>query len=377
MGQFYQAGAPYHAQEKPDYCAPAVAFSILSDTDVKLDLQGKKELELFRVGDGGTVSGWSVTPAGIVKILQDQKPRGSGGFKRDFVPNLAHGELDGTAQIVGQLAGASGVAPAALIWGKIHWVGVNAVELVVTGSSYKLLKLWLLDPFSLGAPNSDHATHEDCWKFGVPDYFVFYPFGWRQMFTGYSEQGVQVFVTIGLSGEGTATAPGVISGSGVTIIRDAVTGKVVQDSIPDLWDAWMKIYGDWPQNSIASSYMPGSRALASVTVKGIGIDGEWYLFPIEKDGALVGTGAIDALSGWPTSLALYGPGSEWRRHVERLVGDLAGEVLKWRPCAESSTPHLPFRVVTVEGSFKGAVVSRYERLDGPVFRELSIDNAGR
>jgi hypothetical protein len=368
MDYFKGSDSFYHAQETADYCAPAAAFSILSDPDVGFNLQGARQSVLFQAGKSNQVL-WAVDPPGMKTILNQFK----GGFSKDFDVLASQREADATAQIVGQLSSGIGVAPATLVWGTAHWVSVNGVitDGDPAGNNYKLLKVWLYDPFSPSAPSQSHANPDDCERLGIKEYFIFYPMGWRQMMSGFFVGRARAFVVLGVRGLSAATNPGIVPPAGVSIVIDPRTHQVVPTSVPSLWDSWLRIYGSWPKGSLAANLLNGSQASTSVRVRRIDVDTTWYLFPILKDGQFVGTGMIDANSGAPVSVLVHAPGSPWRGYVERLAKDMVDSELVWLPCAESMTPHFPFRQSLEEG------VTTYERLDGQHFEELSFDQQGR
>lgn len=368
MSYYKEAGSFYHAQESDDFCASAVAFSILSDQDVGFSLQGACQSVLFQAGRS-VVPLWVVDPGGMKKILNQFKESFKGEF--EILPTTK--EQDATAQIVGQIVGGLGVAPATLIFGTQHWIAINGVIAdanPLTGS-YKLLKFWIFDPFSLNPPSRKHANPDACERIGIKEYFVFYPAGWRQMMSGFFVGGVNSYAVLGVQGVAAANSPGTISSASITIPINPQTHRVDAASVPQLWQAWLGIYGSWPPGSFAEGYLPGSEVSTVTRLRRIDIPIEWYILTILKDGQFIGTGIIDASSGWPISVVVHAPGSPWRPYVERLATELVDAELIWRPCAQSMTPHLPF----VESVEVGSRI--FERIDGRRFLELDAVFQGK
>jgi len=349
----------YHQQNNDHYCGPATAMMIMNTLDDDLIVQQDTLYQYLHPDDGE----WYTSPDGLANGLDWLAPP---AFRNRFVAKLALSEPEGTALIVAALRVVDGPLPAALVYGKGHWVVVTDAD-VTSGADGSLVVNGLVLNVPSQTPLNPPLPHDDedfCGSnagFGVlnKQYYVSYEAWKRELFTGYPSADSTLRYAVVCTDD--VDAAGVQIDPSAGRIRSSATFRVetMRDTLPigpdEACDVLLNAIADRRLHysaaltEVESAYQAGEPQLVSrLDVPGA----HYYLIPLLRANSQVALGRVDAQQGSFMGFS-SSAGSEPALHDARGLRYASPQVvpdLVWRPCRESPSPLEPFhRVIGPDG----------------------------
>jgi hypothetical protein len=385
----------YHQQNTDFFCGPATAMMVLNTLGGDVGVQ---QADLYRdLHPNGTE--WFTSPDGLAKGLDLWAPP---AFRNRFKAKFANSEPEGTKLIIDALRAKEGPLPAALVYGKGHWVVVTNVKVSDpsdgNGGALAVEGLVLNIPSETPLrPRLNHADEDLCGSsiaFGSlnDQQYVSYEAWKRDFFTGYpagdgrstyavvcadggdesesdseSEPSPAIHASAGrIRSSGTFRAEALRAGARIVpdgaaeVVLQAVArhglSSIVQDDAPSAVTSPEALFGlETGEPQVVSRLdVPGSQ---------------YYLVPLLKDGAQVALGRVDAQHGSFLGLST----SRGDEPALQTAQDLGGLLLPasaiasnlvWKPCKESRSPLEPFhQIIGPDGvTFRSLLGAEYAAL---------------
>lgn len=351
----------YHQQNTPAFCGPASAMMILRALGVPL-IQQEVLAERLVAHDGRPVSttDWSTAPASLADGLNVWAPP---PYQGAFAVHTARTEADATRAIVETIRDTAAPPPAALVYGKGHWVvvtDVNVEDDVVKGL---FLNIPTVTPV---VPPGQHADADGCGRelrFGSvsANQYVSYEAWKTDYFTGFPDGGGRAFVIVATapaSGPGASAAASSATPASTTsasaqpanggLIAPERAGQLVLDGIAE-----HGLDAGGPLKDVLRAVQPGTPQLVDRIDMTLW---HYYLVPLLRGGAEVAVARLDAVYGTfmgvsstlPEELAASPQAAAAASAVtlEPLPeGSSVASRLVWQPCRESLSPFDAFRQI--------------------------------
>lgn len=390
MAWIKNTGCKYHTQDTEYYCGAATAMMVLAEIGVphaNLDQD-----DLYSSNHNHNVqNGWASDPEGLRFTMVDQKPA---TFQNTFVVYRSASEAAGSQKLVYTLQ-QYGVSPIVLVFDCMHWIVVCGVQTDVNPATgpYTIEGFWVNNSVYVD-PEDPHAGGDACGSggwYGVENQWVSYAEWQRTYFTGCaygSADGSRQFISVCDPDVPKIALPRRVEPvryyGGRTIIseRDAMK-SAAQD---------LKRLG--LDRSKQAARLASGRLSKPYLVERLDAKNQYYyLAPSTADGAVIGWAQVDARFGSLQSVyPLKRPAKALEVDPRRIAKQIAGRRIElpneeggiklvpgkfaverrlvWRPCRESFSPHLPFWQITA-GPFR-----LYQRIDGPIFAQLTTEGRG-
>jgi hypothetical protein len=382
-------GCKYHTQDTGYYCGAACDMMVLAEIGVPYSSLDQDDLYNSNHNHNAQ-PGWYSDPEGIRYTLVNRKPA---GFNNTFVVYKKTTESEGSRKLVHTLK-QYGVSPIVLVYGCAHWIVVCGVQTSVNPDTgpYTIDGFWVNNP--VFEDNEPHSAGDICGSggaHGVENQWITYPTWQGTYFTGCpydSSDGNDQFISVCDPEDPNIPIPGRIEPvryfDGQKIAEARRIAPALRKEIERLALAEAK---------------PTARAARGTFGKPILVErldkpgAYYYLVPSMERTSVIGYAHVDALYGNLETLTQFKRlakpfETEIARVTERLIGArielpepdgrvrlLKGKfkvekTLVWKPCRQAWSPHLPFWRITL-GSY-----TLYQRIDGPVFANLTVDGRG-
>jgi hypothetical protein len=390
MSWIKNTGSKYHTQDTGFYCGAACAMMVLAEIGVRhSDLD---QDDLYNSNHNhNTQSGWYTDPEGLKYTMVNRKPA---SFNNTFVVHRNTSEISGSQKLVYTLR-QYGVSPIVLVFGCMHWIVVCGVQTSVNPAtgSYTIEGFWVNNP--VHENNEPHSGGDNCGtggSHGVENQWISYATWQNTYFTGCdydSADGSLQYLSVC-----DPDVPKIAIPRRVAPVRYFDGRKIA---------GVRRISGVFKEE-VQRLSLHKARQLARVVrgklaapllVQRLDAEGSYYyLAPSMERTNVIGYAQIDARFGSLEGIyALKRSAKPFETKVSRIAKKLAGrridlpgkyagrlrlvdgdfEIAKnlvWQPCRESFSPHLPFwRIISGPFTF-------YQRIDGPVFSQLTVDGKG-
>lgn len=382
-------GSKYHTQDTSYYCGAASAMTVLAEIGVGYGSLDQDDLYNSNHSHNAQ-SNWYSDPEGVRYTMVARKPA---SFSNTFVVYRSTSEAGGSQKLVYTLQH-YGVSPIVLVYGCAHWIVVCGVQTDVNPATgpYTINGFWVNNP--VHENNEPHSAGDICGSgssHGVENQWISYATWQSLYFTGCaydSADGSLQFLSVC-----DPDVPKIALPRRVEPVR-YFDGRTIVNvkRIPDVLLKELQRYA-LPQVAHMVRLAKGSFGLPLLVQR---LDAEsryYYLVPSLEKTNVVGYAQVDARFGnLESAFALKRPAppieTDLSKITQRLTGiriELPGEKgmfrlvkgkfkveknLVWRPCRQSYSPHLPFwRIDAVPFTF-------YQRIDGPIFSELTLDGKG-
>lgn len=383
-------GGKYHTQDTSYYCGGACAMMVLAEIGVPYASLDQDDLYTSNKTHNAQ-PGWYSDPEGVKFTMVDRKPA---SFANTFVVYRKPNVVESSQKLLYTLQ-QYGVSPIVLVYGCAHWIVVCGVQTNVNPATgpYTIEGFWINNPTWEG--NEPHAAGDVCGtggsSHGVENQWVSYA-NWQGDFhTGChydSPDGSLQYLSV--CDPETPKIP---------IPRQPEPVRYFDGrSIADPRKILVALKQELKRYSLLKTRQTAraasGRFAAPLLVRRLDDDAKYYyLIPSMEKTNVIGYAQVDALYGYLQSLftvkrggklfetnpkliakALEGARIELPREQGRyrlLKGKFKIDAnLVWRPCRQSFSPHLPFwRIVAEPFTF-------YQRIDGPIFAELTLAGRG-
>jgi len=335
-------------------------------------------------------SGWYSDPEGVRFTMVDRKPA---SFANTFVVYRQASESAGSQKLVYTLQH-YGVSPIVLVYGCAHWIVVCGVQTDVNPATgpYTIEGFWVNNP--VYEDNDPHAGGDVCGSggsHGIENQWVSYATWQSTYFTGCaydSTDGSSQFLSVC-----DPDVPEIAAPRRVEPIR-YFDGRSIADprKVVEVLRQELKRFSLIKAKQTAR--VARGRFGTPLLVRRLDVEGQYYyLVPSMEGNNMIGYMQVDAVYGnlesvFPFKRAMQPSQTDPRQVVKRLAGmriDLPCErgrlrlikgkfdidrTLVWKPCRQAYSPHLPFWKINA-GPF-----TFYQRIDGPVFAQLTLNGRG-
>jgi hypothetical protein len=335
-----QTNCPFHLQDDPDDCGPAVCMMVLATLNIpysELDQCGLFE-KIQTYNHSAPNSGWLSDPYGIEGVLNEFTPSTWKGYLQ---PDI----LEATRDIIYAIR-QHAQPPVVLTLGGGHWEVIEAVatDIDPTLGDFHVDIMWIHNPSLDGRqPVNPHGPSDACGKPPyAPDKKSWYEWE-NEVFLADSDDvwgGVSRFVSIcdpdNRDGFGHVVRPL------VSVADDVDNGDAIR-----LAQEYFDKFGVGPYPE-AQKYVAGAGAVDALRVTRLfreGREGFYYLVPFEKGGEVVTTIKLDRGGRFRSLRVHQGEFSPIEDFIRRFVSraDRTKRMgFVWRPCLESRSPHMPF-----------------------------------
>jgi hypothetical protein len=382
-------GSKYHTQDTSYYCGAASAMMVLAEIGVGYANLDQDDLYNSNHNHNAQ-AGWASDPEGVRYTMVNRKPA---AFTNTFVVYRKASEREASQKLVYTLQH-YGVSPIVLVYGCAHWIVVCGVQTDVNPATgpYAVDGFWVNNP--VWEDNEPHAAGDNCGSggsHGVENQWISYPTWQNTYLTGCrydSADGSLQYLSVCDPDEPKITLPRptepvrYFDGRSIAEARKVVA--VLNQELRRLSLLEAKQTARVARGSFGTPLL----------VRRLDTEGRYYyLIPSMEKTSVIGYAQVDALSGYLESVFTLKSGTKLfetdvKKVTEQLTErriDLPEEKgrfrllkrkfqieknLVWRPCRQSYSPHLPFwRIVAEPFIF-------YQRIDGPVFAQLTLDGKG-
>jgi hypothetical protein len=336
------------------------------------------------------VAGWYSDPEGVRFTMVDRKPA---AFTNTFVVYRQASEAAGSQKLVYTLQH-YGVSPIVLVYGCAHWIVVCGVQTDVNPATgaYTIQGFWVNNP--VHEDNEPHAAGDICGSggsHGIENQWVSYSTWQSTYFTGCaydSADGSLQYISVCDPDVPKIAVPRRVEPVRYFDGRSIVEGRKISDVI--IREISRLSLNEAKQTQRVSRAKFGTPQLVQR------LDAEssyYYLVPASEGVNLIGYAQIDARYGTLESLYTLKRSAKAfetdpRKVEQRLAGTRIelpndrGRIrlekgkfrvernLVWRPCRQAFSPHLPFWRINAEP------FTFYQRIDGPVFAQLTLNGKG-
>jgi hypothetical protein len=382
-------GSKYHTQDTSYYCGAACAMMVLAEIGVGYASLDQDDLYNSNHSHN-TQSGWATDPEGLKFTMVDRKPA---SFANTFVVYRKASEAEGSRKLVYTLKQYV-VSPSVLVYGCAHWIVVRGVQTDVDPATgpYTIQGFWVNNP--VHEDNEPHGAADICGSggsHGIENQWVSYASWQGTYYTGCaydSADGSLQYLSVCDPEEPTIAIPRPLE-----LVR-YFDGRRIADAkrIPGVITQELRRYALFEAKQTAR--VAGGRFGRPLLVRRLDVEGGYYyLFQSMVGTNVVGYAQVDALYGNLESLfTLKRARKPLETDVQRVTRGLVGQrvelpeqmgrvrlvrgkfkiekELVWRPCQQAFSPHLPFWQITA------GLHTFYQRIDGPLFAELTLDGKG-
>ena len=389
MSWIKNTGSKYHTQDTSYYCGAACAMMVLAEIGVGYASLDQDDLYNSNHNHNAQ-SGWYSDPEGVKFTMVDRKPA---SFTNTFDVYRKVSETEGSQKLVYTLK-QYGVSPIVLVYGCMHWIVVCGVQTDVNPATgpYTIQGFWVNNP--VHEDNEPHAAGDNCGSggtHGIENQWVSYASWQSTYFTGCnydSADGSLQYLSVCDPEEPKITAPRQIEpvryfdGRSIADIRK-IAGVLNQElRRHSLFDVKQ------------TTRVARGKFATPLLVRRLDTErGYYYLVPSMEKTNVIGYAQMDALYGNLESVFTLKRGMKpFETDVKRIAQRLTGLLIElpqekgrfrlregkfqieknlvWRPCRQAYSPHLPFwRIVAEPFTF-------YQRIDGPIFAQLTLDGKG-
>jgi hypothetical protein len=382
-------GCKYHTQDTSYYCGAAAAMMVLAEIGVSHASLDQDDLYTSNHNHNAQ-GGWYSDPVGVCYTMVDRKPA---SFGNTFVVYRKPTEAEGSQKLVYTLQH-YGVSPIVLVYGCAHWIVVCGVQTDVNPATgpYTIQGFWVNNP--VWENNEPHAAGDVCGSggsHGVENQWVSYASWQSTYFTGCaydSSDGSLQYVSVCDPAEPKIAAPRQAEPIRYFDGRQLAEPRRIAD-----------VLGKELERFALAKAKPTARVARGkfgtpLLVQRLDVENSfYYLLPSMERTSVLGYAQVDARFGNLESLfGLKRAAKPLETDLRKIEARLAGvrvelprdkgrvllrrgefridKHLVWRPCRQSYSPHLPFwRILAGPFTF-------YQRLDGPVFAQLTLDGRG-
>jgi hypothetical protein len=382
-------GAKYHTQDTDYYCGAAAAMMVLAEIGVPYNALDQDDLYNSNHSHNAQ-PGWASDPEGVRFTMVDRKPA---AFGNTFVVYRQASEAGGSQKLVYTLQ-QYGVSPIVLVYGCAHWIVVCGVQTDVNPATgpYTIEGFWVNNP--VYEDNEPHAAGDICGSgssHGVENQWISYATWQSSYFTGCaydSSDGSAQFISVC-----DPDVPKIAVPRRVEPVR-YFDGRTIADA-RNIANVIKKEFGLFSLDKAKqTARLAKAKFGAPLLVQRLDVEGSYYyLTPSMERTNVIGYSQVDARFGNLESVFMFKrrarPFETDIRKVEQaLVGrriELPSERgriqlvkgrfkveknLVWRPCRQAFSPHLPFWRINAEP------FTFYQRIDGPVFAQLTLNGKG-
>jgi hypothetical protein len=382
-------GSKYHTQDTGYYCGAACAMMVLAEIGVAYAALDQDDLYTSN-HNHNALSGWYSDPGGVKFTMVDRKPA---SFTNTFVVYKTGSESEASQKLVYTLQH-YGVSPIVLVYGCAHWIVVCGVQTDVNPANgpYTIQGFWVNNP--VWEDNEPHAAGDVCGtggSHGVENQWVSYA-SWQSTYlTGCaydSADGSAQFISVCDPAEPKIAAPRQLRPVRYFDGRSIVDAR----KIGGVLDQELRRHSLHEAKQTAR--VAQGKFAAPLLVRRLDTEASYYyLVPSMVNTNVAGYAQVDARYGNLESVfALKRGAKPFETNIKRVAAKLGGlrislpqdkgryrlvkdkfrieKSLVWRPCRQSYSPHLPFWQISA-GPF-----TFYQRIDGPVFAQLTLDGKG-
>lgn len=389
MSWIKNTGCKYHTQDTNYYCGAACAMMVLAEIGVSHAALDQDDL--YNSNHTHNVqAGWASDPVGVKFTMVDRKPA---AFSNTFVVYKKPSEVLGSQKLVYTLQ-QYGVSPIVLVYGCAHWIVVCGVQTNVNPSTgaYSIDGFWVNNP--VHEDNEPHAAGDNCGSggsHGIENQWVSYNSWQNTYFTGCdydSTDGSLQYISVCDPAEPKIRIPRQIEP-----VR-YFDGRSIADprKINEVLVKELKRFA-LDKNKKTAKVARGKFG-KPLLVKRIDTENDfYYLTPSLEEKSVIGYAQIDALYGSLESVyTLKKAAKPFETNLDKISKMLTNlrielpqekgrfrlvdgkfkvdNILVWRPCRQAYSPHLPFWRITA-GPY-----TFYQRIDGPVFAQLTLNGRG-
>jgi hypothetical protein len=382
-------GSKYHSQDTSYYCGAATAMMVLAEIGVPYGSLDQDDLYNSNHNHNAQ-AGWYSDPEGVKFTMVDRKPA---AFTNTFVVYRQASEASGSQKLVYTLQH-YGVSPIVLVYGCAHWIVVCGVQTDVNPATgpYTIQGFWVNNP--VHEDNEPHAGGDICGSggsHGIENQWVSYATWQSTYFTGCaydSSDGSLQYISVC-----DPDVPKIAAPRRVEPVR-YFDGRTIADA--------RKIAGAFRQE-VSRFSLDEAKQTAKVARARLGtpqlvqrLDAEgsyYYLAPALDGDNVIGYVQSDARFGNLESLyTLRRSGRPFETDPRKVEQELIGRRVElpnergriqlvkgnfkvernlvWRPCRQAFSPHLPFWRINAEP------FTFYQRIDGPLFSQLTLNGRG-
>jgi hypothetical protein len=382
-------GCKYHTQDTSYYCGAATAMMVLAEIGVAMGDLDQDDLYTSNHNHNAQ-SGWYTDPEGLRFTMVDRKPA---AFANTFVVYKQASEVAASQKLVYTLH-QYGVSPMVLVYGCAHWIVVCGVQTNVNPATgaYTIEGFWVNNP--VFEDNEPHAAGDTCGSggsHGIENQWISYATWQDTYLTGCaydSADGSRQFISVCDPEVPTIERPRHVAPvryfSGRSLIgarqaQSALAKEIERFALAKTKPMARVVRGKWGKPLLVER-----------------LDAEaayYYLVPSFEGRKVIGYAQVDARFGSLESLyTLRRPAAPLQDNVGKLERLLTGRKIElprergrfalakgtfkvdrrlvWRPCRQAFSPHLPFWRINA-GPF-----TFYQRIDGPLFAQLTLDGKG-
>ncbi len=382
-------GCKYHTQDTSYYCGAACAMMVLAEIGVSHTSLDQDDLYDSNHNHNAR-SGWYSDPEGVKYTMVNRKPA---SFANTFVVYRSPSEAEGSQKLVHTLK-TYGVSPIVLVYGCAHWIVVCGVQTDVNPATgaYTIEGFWVNNP--VFENNEPHSAGDVCGSggsHGVENQWVSYASWQSTYFTGCnydSSDGSLQYLSVCDPEVPKIKAPRQVEPVRYFDGRQLADPRRIIDVVGKELERL-----SLAQNKLTRRVARG-KFESPFLVQRLDAEGSfYYLMPSMANSRVLGYVQMDARFGSleglfslkraakpfetdlkKIELQLVGRKVDLPREQGRILlrrGEFRVEKhLVWRPCRQSFSPHLPFWRIS-SGPF-----TLYQRIDGPLFAELTLDGRG-
>jgi hypothetical protein len=389
MSWIKNTGCKYHTQDTSYYCGAACAMMVLAEIGVNHTALDQDDLYNSN-HTHNVLAGWASDPEGVRFTMVDRKPA---AFTNTFVVYKKSSEVLGSQKLVYTLQH-YGVSPIVLVYDCAHWIVVCGVQTNVnpTTGAYSIDGFWVNNP--VHEDNEPHAAGDICGSggsHGIENQWVSYNNWQNTYFTGCdydSTDGSLQYISVCDPAEPKISLPRQIEPvryfDGRSIADPRRINEVLIKELKRL---------ALDKNKKTAKVARG-RFGKPLLVKRIDTENDfYYLIPSMEEKSVIGYAQVNALYGSLESVytlkKAVKPFETNFDRISKMLNNIRIELpqekgrfrlvngkfevdnfLVWRPCRQAYSPHLPFwRIIAGPYTF-------YQRIDGPVFAQLTLNGRG-
>ena len=389
MSWIKNTGCKYHTQDTSYYCGAACAMMVLAEIGVNHTALDQDDLYNSN-HTHNVLAGWASDPEGVRFTMVDRKPA---AFTNTFVVYKKSSEVLGSQKLVYTLQH-YGVSPIVLVYDCAHWIVVCGVQTNVnpTTGAYSIDGFWVNNP--VHEDNEPHAAGDICGSggsHGIENQWVSYNNWQNTYFTGCdydSTDGSLQYISVCDPAEPKISLPRQIEPvryfDGRSIADPRRINEVLIKELKRL---------ALDRNKKTAKVARG-RFGKPLLVKRIDTENDfYYLIPSMEEKSVIGYAQVNALYGSLESVytlkKAVKPFETNFDRISKMLNNIRIELpqekgrfrlvngkfevdnfLVWRPCRQAYSPHLPFwRIIAGPYTF-------YQRIDGPVFAQLTLNGRG-
>jgi hypothetical protein len=382
-------GSKYHTQDTSYYCGGATAMMVLAEIGVGYGNLDQDDLYTSN-NTHNAQSGWYSDPEGVRFTMVDRKPA---AFGNTFVVYKQASEAAGSQKLVYTLEH-YGVSPIVLVYGCAHWIVVCGVQTDVNPATgpYTIEGFWVNNP--VHENNEPHAGGDVCGSggsHGIENQWVSYASWQSTYFTGCaydSGDGSGQFISVCDPDVPEISMPRRVEPVRYFDGRTIAPPEKIVDAIKRELERYSLL------ETKQTARVARGKFATPLLVRRLDVEASYYYLVPSVDGtSVIGYLQADARYGNLESVyTLKRPVKQFETDVRKVERALAGQRIElpnergriqlikgkfrlekslvWRPCRQAFSPHLPFLQINA------APFTFYQRIDGPVFAQLTLNGKG-